>query len=439
MSFRTRLALASSAAVAVAVVLASVGAYVLVRDSLRDEVDGALNERAALPRVLPRLVIPRPLPRDPFGGAPGFFQVVSANGEIARPPGAAISLPAGAREQAVARGDEGEFLTDARVKGVHLRVLTTRLPGGLALQIARPLDEVDSVLSRLRLLLVLVSLAGIALAGLLGLLVTRTAVAPVRRLFATAEEIAATGDPTRRVETTGRDELARLGEAFNQMLAALERSLGAQRQLVADASHELRTPLTSLRTNVELLASGRLEEDDRAAALAAAGVQVEELTELVGDLVELGRDGERPAELEDVRLDLLVADAVERARRHAPDARFELDAEETTVQGAPDRLYRAVSNLLANAARWSPPGEAVEVAVRDDEVTVRDHGPGIAVDERERVFDRFYRAASARGTPGSGLGLAIVRQVAEIHGGSVSAEEAPGGGALLRLKLSSNS
>ena len=322
---------------------------------------------------------------------------------------------------------------------MHLRVLTTPLRGGLALQIARPLDEVDSVLSRLRLLLVLVSLAGIALAAALGLLVTRTATTPVRRLIGTAEEIAATGDFTRRVETAGGDELARLGEAFNQMLAVLERSLGAQRQLVADASHELRTPLTSLRTNVELLASGRLADGERAAALEAAGVQVEELTVLVADLVELGRDGEQPPELEDVRLDLLVADAVQRAQRHAPGVRFELDAEEVTVRGEADRLHRAVSNLLDNAVRWNPPDEPVEVTVRDGEITVRDHGPGVPEEERSRVFDRFYRAPDARGTPGSGLGLAIVRRVAEIHHGSATAEEASGGGALLRLKLSSNS
>ena len=439
MSFRTRLALASSAAVAVAVILASGGAYLLVRDSLRGEVDDALHERAALPEVLPRLVVPRPLPPTPFGGASGYFQIVSADGEIARPRGSNASLPVGSRERRVASGDEDEFLTDARVDGVHLRVLTTPLPGELALQIARPLDEVDSVLSRLRLLLVLVSLAGIALATALGLLVTRTATAPVRRLIGTAEEIAATGDPTRRVETAGGDELARLGVAFNQMLAALERSLGAQRQLVADASHELRTPLTSLRTNVELLASGRLADGERAAALEAAGVQVDELTLLVADLVELGRDGEQPPELEDVRLDLLVADAVERAQRHAPGVRFELDAEEVTVRGAADRLHRAVSNLLDNAARWNPPDEPVEIRVRDGEVTVRDHGPGIAEEERTRVFDRFYRAPDARGTPGSGLGLAIVRRVAETHHGSATAEEASGGGALLRLKLSSNS
>jgi two-component system sensor histidine kinase MprB len=438
MSFRTRLALASSAAVAVAVILASGGAYLLVRDSLRGEVDDALHERADLPELLPRIVRPRPLPPAPFGGASGFFQIVSADGEVARPTGSP-ALPAGSRERRVASGEEDEFLTDAKVAGVHLRVLTTPLPGGLAFQIARPLDEVDSVLSRLRLLLVLVSLAGIALATALGLVVTRTATAPVRRLIGTAEQIAATGDPTRRVETAGSDELARLGEAFNQMLAALERSLGAQRQLVADASHELRTPLTSLRTNVELLASGRLAKAERTAALEAAGVQVEELSALVSDLVELGRDGEQPPELEDVRLDLLVVDAVERAQRHAPGVRFELDAQEVTVRGAPDRLHRAVSNLLDNAARWSPPGEPVEVGVRDGEITVRDHGPGIAEGERSRVFDRFYRAPDARGTPGSGLGLAIVRRVAEIHHGSATAEEAPGGGALLRLRLSSNS
>jgi two-component system sensor histidine kinase MprB len=258
----------------------------------------------------------------------------------------------------------------------------------------------------------------------------------VRRLGEASEHVTATRDLSRRIDPGRPDELGRLAASFNTMLEALEGSIGAQRALVADASHELRTPLTSARTNVEVLArSGELEPEERERILADVTVQLEELSVLVGDLVELARDGETPQEPADVRLDLVAEDAVERLRRHAPDVVFTTALEPTTVIGVEPRLARAVGNLLDNAAKWSPPGGEVEVRVRDGEVVVRDHGPGIDEEDVPRVFDRFYRSPSARGLPGSGLGLAIVRQVAEEHGGEVSAERADGGGALLRLSL----
>jgi two-component system sensor histidine kinase MprB len=235
----------------------------------------------------------------------------------------------------------------------------------------------------------------------------------------------------------GDDELSRLAGSFNTMLEALERSMVAQRRLVADASHELRTPLTSLRTNIEVLAgSQRLPKHERERLLASVVTQLEEMTALVADLVDLARDGEAPGEqAEEVRLDLIVADAVERARRMHPESQIDASLEPTLVSGAPARIARAVANLLDNAAKWSPPGAPVQVAVRAGELTVRDHGAGIHPSDLPYVFDRFYRAPSARGRPGSGLGLAIVKQVADSHGGRVSAEQAPGGGALLRLSL----
>jgi len=276
-----------------------------------------------------------------------------------------------------------------------------------------------------------------ALAVVLSRLAMRTAVRPVAELTTTAEHVASTRDLTRRIETHGDDELARLATAFNTMLEALERSQKAQRQLVADASHELRTPLTSLRTNLEVLAhGGTLAPDDRERLRSDLVTQLEELSDLVGDLVELARDEEpdEPA-IEDVRLDRLVAAAVERARRHAPNVAFETELEPTLTQGAPARLDRAVANLLDNAAKWSPRGGVVDVRLHDGELTVRDRGPGIPDDDRGQIFDRFYRADAARGRPGSGLGLAIVRQVVEGHGGTVTAEAADDGGALLRLRL----
>jgi two-component system sensor histidine kinase MprB len=220
------------------------------------------------------------------------------------------------------------------------------------------------------------------------------------------------------------------------MLGALEDSAQAQRQLVSDASHELRTPLTSLRTNIEVLARDQaLPPGDREQLLQDVTDQLAEMTALIAELVELARGDQAPAEPEDVRLDLVTAEAIERTRRNRPGVTFDAALEETLIRGVPATIERAISNLLDNAAKWSPPGGRVEVTVRDGAVTVRDHGPGIAVDDLPYVFDRFYRAPAARGLPGSGLGLAIVRQVAEAHGGTVTAEPADGGGTRLRLTL----
>jgi two-component system, OmpR family, sensor histidine kinase MprB len=224
--------------------------------------------------------------------------------------------------------------------------------------------------------------------------------------------------------------------SFNTMLGALEQSVSAQRQLVADASHELRTPLTSLRTNLEVLMHAEhLDSTTRAQLSEDLVGQVEEMTGLVGDIMELARDQERPLETEEIRLDHLVADAITRVARHHPSVRFQPRLVETTVTGAPQRIDRAVTNLLDNAAKWSPAGGTIDVLVDNGSVTVRDHGPGFAPEDVPHIFDRFYRSAQARGLPGSGLGLAIVRQVAELHGGSVVAENADSGGALLRLSL----
>ena len=221
-------------------------------------------------------------------------------------------------------------------------------------------------------------------------------------------------------------------------MAALEESTRAQKQLVADASHELRTPLTSVRTNIEVLAGDRkLPAQERERLLSDVVEQLSEMTSLISELIELARAEQLSIEPEEVQLDDLVAEAVERARRNRPEVVYSTDLDPSVVLGVPVTIERAVANLLDNAAKWSPPGAEVEVVVRDGRVTVRDHGPGIADEDLPYVFDRFYRARSARGMPGSGLGLAIVRQVAEAHGGEVAAEHADGGGTRMVLDLGS--
>jgi two-component system, OmpR family, sensor histidine kinase MprB len=363
-------------------------------------------------------------------------QVVRSNGTTLNPPGETVELPVDEDVLSVARGEADRFLADKDVAGVHVRVLTIPLAPGFAVQVARPLTEVDDTLARIRTLLILIAAGGIGLAAALGLAVSRAALAPVRQLTETSEKVTETGDLSQRIDARGQDELSRLASSFNTMLSALEESTRAQRQLVADASHELRTPLTSLRTNIEVLASGRrLPAEERKRLLTDVVEQLGEMTLLIAELIELARGEQQPGEPEDVRLDLLAADAVDRARRDRPGVTFKTDLEESLVHGDPDMIGRAVANLLDNAAKWSPPGGDVEVEVHNGQVTVRDHGPGIAEEDLPYVFDRFYRARSARGLPGSGLGLAIVRQVAHGHGGEVTVERAEGGGTRMLLSL----
>jgi two-component system sensor histidine kinase MprB len=442
MSFRTRLALVAAAAVALAVVIASAVVFVVARNQLRGQVDDNLKSRANAvgaepvpphpetgPNGLTYLDLGPGVPRDTWG------QLVNSTGASVRTFGSP-ALPVTHEVVESAREGERAYFGDVTLGGRDYRVLTIPLGNGTALELTRDLTDVNRSLHRLGILLIVIALGGIAVAAGLGLVVARAALAPVRRLTEATEHVTETGDLSERIETHGDDELSRLAASFNTMLAALEESGRAQRQLVADASHELRTPLTSLRTNIEVLAGERsLPPGERERLLSDVVEQLGEMTTLIAELIELARAEQHPEAPEDVRLDLLAADAVERAQRNRPEVTFTTNLQESVVHGAPSTIERAVANLLDNAAKWSPAGGEVEVAVRDAEVIVRDHGPGIAEEDLPYVFDRFYRASSARGMPGSGLGLAIVKQVADSHGGTVVAERPEGGGTLMRLRL----
>jgi two-component system, OmpR family, sensor histidine kinase MprB len=304
-------------------------------------------------------------------------------------------------------------------------------------QVARPLTEVDHALRNIFIVLAIVSAAGVALAAALGALVARAALAPIQRFTRRTEEIAGNPDARERIEAIGDDELARLARSFNATLDALERSVEAQRHLVADAGHELRTPIASLRANIQTIEElDRLPEHERQALRDDILVELDELTALVSDVVELARGSKPGRVLDDVRVDQIVKSLVERARgRAGVDVAFQLDIAPTIVRGEPDRVNRAVSNLLDNAIKWSPEGGRIDVTLRDGTLTVRDHGPGFAATDLPHVFERFYRSDEARGMPGSGLGLAIVRQAAEAHGGLVEAANAPGGGAIVHVRF----
>ncbi|HEX6491127.1 MAG TPA: HAMP domain-containing sensor histidine kinase [Gaiellaceae bacterium] len=439
LSFRARLTLVAAGAVALAVVASSLVVYLVVAKQLRGQFDSTLQTRAteiagsAHPEG-PYLDVPGAGP-EAFNG---YIQAVTSNGQTLRTSYETGRLPVTKAAQEVARSNRGQYFSDADVQGIDVRVLTLPVPAapGLALQIARPEGELLHTLGRLTLLLVVISLGGVAVAVGLGLAVSRAALAPVRRLTGATEKVTETGNLSERIDAEGEDELSQLAASFNRMLGALEESDRARRQLVSDASHELRTPLTSLRTNIEVLARDHnMPEPERERLLSDVVSQLSEMTALINELVQLARGERQPHEAEDVRLDLLVREVVERAQRDYPDIRFVTNLEPGELRGVPTTIARAVSNLLDNAAKWSPPGSTVEVDVRDGEVIVRDHGPGIDESDLPYVFDSFYRAASARKLPGSGLGLAIVKQVAEAHGGGVEAERAPGGGARMSLRL----
>jgi two-component system sensor histidine kinase MprB len=464
LSLRGRIAGVAGVAVAVAVLLGAGLAYVAIRAELRGEVDNAL--RATANRFM-RLDSTDPGPggggapgpggggvlfgpkgppgyRDfqrhipPFGGAAGYVQVIAPDGAILRPPDETGDLPAGVAARTVAAAGTGQRFDDAHVAGNHLRLLTIGAGDVGAVQIARPLGEVDRVLHRVLFILLLMAAGGIAAGAALGFGVARAALAPIRRFTSGTEQIAAEKDVSRRMEVHGEDELARLARSFNSTLDELERSADAQRQLVADAGHELRTPIASLRANIQVLEEAdRLPEADRVALRNDIVQELDELTALVADVVELAR-GTKGAdgETDDVRLDLIVESLVERAQRRAGDeVTFDVDVAPVVVSGQSERVSRAVSNLLDNARKWSPPGGLIEVRLRGGELSVRDHGPGFEDKDLPHVFDRFFRSDRARAMPGSGLGLAIVRQAAEAHGGSVEAANAPGGGAVVRVSF----
>ena len=462
MKLRTRIAAVAGVAVAITVIAAAAVIYVVVRSDLRGEVEQALVDRARPILLTGRLGGPGggpggpggPPPRrggrggpggpDPgrigrprgerLGGAAGVVQVVSADGTPVRRTSVELPVSAGARE--IARTGDGTRFDDAEVEDIHVRVLTTGLGGGGgALQVARPLTEVDSVLSRVLTALVLVGLAGIGLAALLGAAVARAALAPIGRFTARTESIAGRHALDERIEVENADdELGRLAHTFNATLDELEQAVESQRQLVADASHELRTPLASLRANVQTLErAGELPEHERAALRADIVSELDELTALVGDVMELARGARSERDLDDVRLEDVVRAAVQRAERRG--GRFDVRLEPALVRGEPERIHRAVSNLLDNAVKYSPQGARIDVELRDGVLSVRDRGPGFTPADLPHVFERFYRSAESRGLPGSGLGLAIVRQAAEAHGGWVEAANAEGGGALLRVRF----
>jgi two-component system, OmpR family, sensor histidine kinase MprB len=358
------------------------------------------------------------------------------------PPAAAVLtlnsfVPLIAEDALVASGSIPPYFRDVIYQGTAMRLYTMRLAssGDGLVRTARPLTEANATIARVRWLLIGLTLGGAVAAALLGRLAAAAVLRPVRSLAGTVQQVAATRDLNQRIPVAGRDELSSLAENFNAMLGALEESQRAQQQLIADASHELRTPLTAHRANVELLARPDLPAQRRPHVLGAAVRGIDELSTLISDLIQAARNGRSLDARAPVALDRLVATAIERAKHRAPGLQFASRLEPYALTGASTRMERAVDNVLDNAIKWSPTGGTVEITLTDGLVSVRDHGPGIDAADLPHVFDRFYRAAAARGLPGSGLGLAIVKQTVDDHGGSVTVAKADGGGTAVSFRF----
>jgi len=455
-SLRRRITGAAALAVAAVAVTLGVTGYLSTRSHLVGELQQELRERAA-PYLQPHSSVrggsgsggigalrpatgPSVPPAPPLGGAPGYFQFVHPNGTVVAGSGGTPELPVDTRALEIAKRARGSLFTTATVRGTHVEVLTVGDPYDHdAVEVALPLTAVDSVLRSLSLTYGLLVGGGILLAGVLGALIARSALAPIERFSEQTERVTSALDDPHRLDETGASELRRLAASFNQTLDALERSIQAQRHLIADASHELRTPMAALRSNIQIfLDAHRLPVEERKGLQHAIIAELDELTQLVADVVELAR-GSAPSEhTEPIELNQIVSDAVARAQRRSGQLEFRLELEPTVIINAPDRVSRSIANVIDNARKWSPPDGQIDVRLRDGVLCVRDHGPGFNDHDLQHVFDRFYRAEEARRMPGSGLGLAIVKQAAEAHGGFAQAANAPDGGAMLRISFGSS-
>ena len=439
-SLASRVILLTTMAVGLAVAFVAAGAYVTVRMQLQATLDDSLLERAhgaAKYNVLAESEVPPSL----LGAADVRMAYVRSDGRVFALDKIDPQLPLGKPELEVARGESADSVRTLQVGGDHYRVVTVPTgSGGASLVIAQSLEQQHSVLARLGIVMLGFGVVGVVVAGFAGWTVARNGLRPVRRLTAAVEAKARTED-LRPLPVEGDDEVARLAAAFNEMLIALDASRQRQRSLVADAGHELRTPLTSLRTNIDLLTQSddavgpTLEPEARAEVLDDIRSQIDELTTLIGDLTELARDDPPASVIEELELSEIVHQAFNRVRLRAPSLSFDVVAHPWWVVGDAAALERAITNLLDNAAKWSPAGGRVSCRLIDGVLTVDDDGPGIAEADRPHVFDRFWRATESRTMPGSGLGLSIVRQVADRHSGTIEVDSSASGGARLVLTI----
>lgn len=435
-SLASRVAVLTTLALGISVAFMAATAFVTMRMQILSSLDQSLLDRATKAAAYPALeeITRLEVPGWVLGAADVRVAFIDIRGNVVTADvGPPVQLGVNGPEAQVVRGELAESVRTVTAEGgVRYRVAAVPAGEGNALVLMQPLAETDRTLRKLSTVLLLFSAAGVVVASLGGWAVARNGLRPVRRLTRSVEQIARTQD-LRPLPVEGDDEIARLAAAFNQMLTALSASRDRERRLIADAGHELRTPLTSLRTNIDLLAQAGdgLPAEARGELMDDVRAQLEELSTLVGDLMELARDEELPHSITELNLAEVVERALSRVRRRALTVGFDVDLEPWTVRGEAAALERAVTNLLDNAVKWSPEDGTVTVRLTEGVLTVDDEGPGIAEEDLPHVFDRFYRADTSRSMPGSGLGLAIVQQAAARHAGAVRADHAPTGGARL--------
>ncbi|MCF8604955.1 HAMP domain-containing histidine kinase [Gordonia sp. HY442] len=445
-SLRTRVALLAAAVVLLSAMLMAGASFFVVQRSLYDDVDSQLVARADGMTALSKL---GRLSSGPEALLAGTVFSTSISIGLVEPDGHVYmvgDVPYGDTERNIMESvnPQGKLNQSLRTTNNH-RILARKLSDGSTLMMAQSMEGTDAILKRLASVLFIAGGVGVAFALLAGTAVARGGLRPVGRLTGAVERVARTQDLT-PIPVTGQDELARLTASFNTMLRALAESRDQQARLVADAGHELKTPLTSLRTNLELLIASsepgapQIPAADMVELRSDVVAQIEELSTLVGDLVDLAREDALDTVHEEVSLESVLQDALERVRRRRADIDFDVQTSPWFVFGEEHGISRAVLNVLDNAAKWSPPGRVVRVRLAQTgpataELTVADAGPGIPVEDRALVFERFYRADATRSMPGSGLGLAIVRQVLTRLGGSVWAEGSDEGGALIRMQI----
>ncbi|GAB2592502.1 sensor histidine kinase [Microlunatus antarcticus] len=437
-----RVSLMTTVAVALAVVLFSLVGYVMMRTTLvqaSQQIALGIASDLAGPAAQD-IRTTGVLPADLRQAGNVVVEAVDASGQVLRTPGEPYDLVVEPADLAAARPDGSTVRrTGVSTEGQPYAVVAVPLPGtGHALLVGRSLGPVMAVLDVQRVVLIGISVAGVLAAGVAGVLVGRAGLRPMRQLTEAVEHVTETQDLQPVSVPYARGDLANLAASFNLMLASLTRTRNRTSRLVADAGHELRTPLTSLRANVDLLAADlrrdALPVEQKALVLRDLQGQLGELTEMIGDLVHVARDDTALA-LAPLDVREVVETSLERVRRRAQGATFDVALDPLFVVANADSLGRAVTNLLDNAVKWSPPGGSVEVRLEGNRLRVSDAGPGIAEADLPYVFDRFFRGESARKTKGTGLGLAIVAKAAEEMGGTVSAGRSAQGGAEFVLQL----
>jgi signal transduction histidine kinase len=451
MSLRLRVTLLNGILTASTILLFALAFYVVLRANLFEQIDTRLHERADL--------MTRMLETDSDGtngsaripplvefDSPGIYvELIDSDGQVrvSSPNLAGGRLPTDPALDAAARAGRTEIGTITAGGDEQLRLLMRPArPDGI-LVVAESLEPLERTLAQARILLLACGALALVLVTSGAALLTGRALAPIGRLTRAAGMIAGTGHYQQRVPAPRRnDEVGQLAATINELIATVERTLGQQRQLLADTSHELRSPLTVVLANLNLL-SRNIDEHEHALSVGEATAEAQRMRRLVNDLLLLARaDAAQAIARAPVRLDQLVEETLAVAARQMPEYATDSEIDQPiVVQGDQERLTQLVRNLLENATQHTPPGTHIHVRLRRThdqvELAVIDSGPGIATEHLPHIWDRFYRVDKARSRVlgGTGLGLAIVKYIAEAHGGSVHVVSAPGAGTTFSMLL----